>query len=84
MSAHANYAPGPAFGSDVHKDGDNWTLIVVRELHHAPQHVRQAITDPWHLHHWAPFDVDGSLATEGATVHLVRAGAATPPISPTR
>jgi uncharacterized protein YndB with AHSA1/START domain len=83
MSTHANYTPGSAFGADVHKDGDNWTLIVVRELRHAPEHVWQAITDPEHLHQWAPFDVDGSLATEGATVHLARAGAPTQHISPT-
>ena len=59
------YAPGHAHGADVRKDGEKWTLILVRELHHPPEKVWQALTDPAHLRQWAPFDVDGSLATVG-------------------
>jgi uncharacterized protein YndB with AHSA1/START domain len=69
------YAPGPASGAQVRKDGENWTLILVRELRHSPEKVWQALTEPAHLHEWAPFDVDRSLGTVGATVKLTTVGA---------
>jgi hypothetical protein len=43
------YAPGPASGAQVRKDGEKWTLILVRELRHSPEKVWQALTDPAHL-----------------------------------
>ncbi|MBV9303535.1 MAG: SRPBCC domain-containing protein, partial [Acidobacteriaceae bacterium] len=43
--------------------------------------VWQALTEPAHLREWAPFDVDGSLGTAGATVNLTWAGA--PTVQPT-
>src|SRR5580704_18048322 len=67
------YSPGPAFGAQVRKDGEKWTLILVRELRHSPEKVWQALTDPAHLREWAPFDVDGSLGTVG-TVKLTWMG----------
>ncbi len=70
------YAPGPANVAQVRKDGEKWTLILVRELRHAPEKVWQAITDPAHLHEWAPFDADGSLGAFGATVKLTWVGTA--------
>ena len=73
MINREQYAPGPASGAEVRKEGEKWTLIVVRELRHAPQKVWQALTDPAHLHEWAPFDVDGSLGSLG-TVNLTWAG----------
>ncbi len=60
------YAPGPASGAQVRKDGEKWTLILVRELRHPPEKVWQALTDPAHLREWAPFEADGSLGTVGA------------------
>ena len=69
MTDREQYEPGPASGAQVQKDGDNWTLILVRELHHPPEKVWQALTDPAHLREWAPFDVDGSLGAVG-TVNL--------------
>jgi len=57
------YTPGPASGAQIRKDGEKWTLILVRELRHAPEKVWQALTDPAHLREWAPFDADGSLGT---------------------
>jgi uncharacterized protein YndB with AHSA1/START domain len=69
------YAPGPAHGAQVQKDGEKWTLILVRELRHAPEKVWQALTDPAHLHEWAPFDADGNLGAAGATVKLTTVGA---------
>ena len=35
MTAREQYAPGPASGAQVRKDGEKWTLILVRELRHA-------------------------------------------------
>ncbi len=65
MSNRASYEPGAATGAEVRKDGDTWTLILVRDLRHPPATVWQALTDPEHLREWAPFDADGSLATVG-------------------
>src|SRR5215470_15651910 len=69
------YAPGPASGAQVRKDGEKWTLILVRELRHSPEKVWKALTDPTQLREWAPFDADGSLSMAGATVKLTTVGA---------
>lgn len=78
MNNRNHYTPGPASGAEVRKHGERWTLILVRELRHAPEKVWQALTEPEHLREWAPFDVDGSLATPGATVKLTWTGAPAP------
>jgi len=77
MTDREQYAPGPAGGAEIRKDGENWTLILVRELRHAPEKVWQALTDPEHLREWAPFNVNGSLAKVG-TVNLTWIGTPTP------
>ncbi|MDE3161670.1 MAG: SRPBCC domain-containing protein [Acidobacteriota bacterium] len=74
MTDQEPYTPGPARGARVHKDGEKWTLILVRDLRHAPDLVWQAITDPAHLREWAPFEADGRLDTVGSTVKLTWAG----------
>jgi len=74
------YIPGEATGAEVRREGQRWTLILVRELRRAPEKVWQAITDPAHLREWAPFVADGSLATAGATVNLTWVGAPGKPI----
>ncbi len=79
-----HYVPGPASGARVDKDGDNWTLILVRELRHSPEKVWAALTDPTHLREWAPFDADGNLGETGATAKLTTIGAPTPLVSETR
>ena len=76
MTDREQYTPGPASGAEVRKDGEKWTLILVRELRHSPGKVWQALTDPAHLREWAPFDVDGSLGTVG-TVKLTWVGTPT-------
>jgi len=81
MTDRGQYTPGPASGAQVRKDGEKWTLILVRELRHPPEKVWRALTDPAHLREWAPFDVDGSLGTVG-TVNLTWVG--TPQVSETR
>lgn len=84
MNRHTPYTPGPATGARVEKDGERWTLVLMRDLRHSPEKVWQALTDPAHLHEWAPFDAGGSLATTGATVTLTTVGAPTPQVSETR
>jgi uncharacterized protein YndB with AHSA1/START domain len=75
MSEHTQYMPGSANLAHIQKDGDKWTLVLVKELRHPPEKVWQAITDPAHLRQWAPFDADGSLGTAGTTVKLTTVGA---------
>ena len=55
MTDRELYTPGPASGAQVRKDGEKWTLILVRELRHSPEKVWQALTEPGHLREWAPF-----------------------------
>ena len=68
------YTPGPASGAQVRKDGEKWTLILVRDLRHSPEKVWQALTDPAHLREWAPFEADGNLGKVGAIVNLTWMG----------
>jgi uncharacterized protein YndB with AHSA1/START domain len=75
MSSREEYMPGPAAGAEVRKDGENWGLILRRELRHPPEKVWKALTDPASLREWAPFDADGSLSTVGSTVKLTTVGA---------
>jgi uncharacterized protein YndB with AHSA1/START domain len=75
MIDREQYQPGPASGAQVRKDGERWTLILVRELRHSPEKVWLALTDPKHLREWAPFESDGSLGTVG-TVKLTWVGTA--------
>ena len=60
--------------AEVLKDGDKWTLVLVRDLSHPPEKVWKALTDPAQLHEWAPFDSDRNLATVG-TAKLTTVGA---------
>src|SRR5690348_14760646 len=84
MISREQYTPGPASAAHVEKDGEKWTLVVVRELRHPPEKVWQALTDPAHLREWAPFDADGNLGTVGSTVKLTTVGAPTPHVTETR
>jgi hypothetical protein len=74
MADSVQYTPGPASGAQVEKGEDKWTLILVRELRHAPELVWEALTDPAQLREWAPFDADRSLGTAGSTVTLTWSG----------
>jgi uncharacterized protein YndB with AHSA1/START domain len=77
------YIPGPASGAKVHKNGEDWTLILVRELSHPRERVWEALTDPQHLREWAPFEVDGDLGRVGSTVNLSVVNAPRPIVSET-
>jgi len=76
------YSPGAASGAQIQKDGEKWTLVLVRELSHPPEKVWKALTDPEHLRQWAPFDSDQNLGRVG-TVKLTTVGTPTPMVSET-
>ncbi len=82
MMSRETYQPGPAAGAEVRKEGENWTLVLMRELRHPPPQVWRALTEPAQLREWAPFDADRSLAGPG-TVRLTAVGAPTPQVSET-
>jgi len=83
MTDRDQYTTGPAFGAQIRKDGEKWTLILVRELRHSPEKVWRALTDPVHLREWAPYDADGDLGTVGTTVRLTTVGAPKPHVTET-
>src|SRR5438094_3154949 len=65
MSTREQYAPGAASGAEIRKEGEKWTLVLVRDFPHPPAKVWKAITDPEHLREWAPFDSDRNLGAVG-------------------
>ncbi len=77
MTDREQYTPGPASGAQVRKNGEKWTLILVRDLCYSPEKVWQALTDPAHLREWAPFESDGSLGAAGTIVNLTWSGTST-------
>jgi uncharacterized protein YndB with AHSA1/START domain len=81
VSDRAEYTPGAAAGAHVEKDGEKWTLVLVRDLRHPPAMVWEALTDPAQLAEWAPFDASRDLGTVGP-VTLSTVGA--PQVSETR
>ncbi len=83
MSGRTQYAPGAAFGAEVQKDGDKWTLVLVRDLRHPPARVWEALTDPEQLREWAPFDADRNLGTPG-TAKLTTVGSPKPHVTETQ
>ena len=80
MSNRGKYAPGPASGAKIEKDGEKWTLVIVRELRHPPARVWTALTEPEHLREWAPFDPDRNLGAVGPA-KLATVNAPTPNIA---
>src|SRR5438477_1391252 len=83
MSSRDPYAPGAASGAEVRKDGEKWTLVLVRDLPHPPAKVWKALTEPEHLREWVPFDSDRNLGAVG-TAKLSTVGAPAPHVSETR
>jgi uncharacterized protein YndB with AHSA1/START domain len=82
-SNREKYAPGAAKGAQIRKEGDQWTLVLVRDLPHPPAKVWKALTNPEDLRAWAPFDSDRNLGTVG-TAKLTTVGAPTPQVAETR
>ncbi len=88
MIEREHYTPGPANIAQVRKERgangeEKWTLILVRQLRHAPKKVWEALTDPVHLREWAPFDADGNLGVAGTSVKLTTVGAPVPRVTET-
>jgi uncharacterized protein YndB with AHSA1/START domain len=83
MTVREQYTPGPA-NAQIKKDGENWTLVLVRELRHPPEKVWKALTNPAQLRDWAPFDADRNLGTAGTMVKLTTVGAPTPHVTETK
>jgi uncharacterized protein YndB with AHSA1/START domain len=57
-----DYQPGSPGEASVQQDGAQWTLVLTREMPHAPSLVWSTLTDPGQLSQWAPFDADHSLS----------------------
>jgi uncharacterized protein YndB with AHSA1/START domain len=83
MNDLAPYIPGPANLAHIQKDGEKWTLVLVKELRHSPEKVWRALTDPAQLREWAPFDADRDLGNVGSTVKLNTVGIPTQRITET-
>ncbi len=83
MNNREPYVPGAASGAEIQKDGEQWRLVLVRDLAHPPARVWQALTKPEHLREWAPFDSDQDLGAAG-TAKLTTVGAPTPLVSETQ
>jgi uncharacterized protein YndB with AHSA1/START domain len=83
MASLQQYEPGAATGAQIRKDGENWTLILVRNLKHPPAKVWEALTDPDHLREWAPYDSDRNLGEVG-TAKLTTVGAPKPHVTETQ
>lgn len=52
MTKREKYEPGAAAGADARKDGETWTLILVRDLGHPPAIDRRFISwgaAGWHV-----------------------------------
>jgi len=83
MKSREQYEPGAAFGAEVRKEGEQWTLVLVRDLRHPPAKVWKALTDPEQLSQWAPFESDRNLGVVG-TATLSTVGAPTPHVTETQ
>ncbi len=75
MNYRETYSPGPADMAHIEKNGEDWTLVLVKHLRHAPEKVWKALTDPAQLSEWAPFDSDVNLGVTGVTANLTTVGA---------
>jgi uncharacterized protein YndB with AHSA1/START domain len=69
-----DYRPTPTGAVEARRDGDRWTLVLVRELAHPPRRVWNALTDPGELRAWAPFDADRDLGTTGPATLTMAGG----------
>jgi uncharacterized protein YndB with AHSA1/START domain len=62
----------PLADVEAHEEGDQWTLVFVRDLRHPPAAVWAALTDPARVREWAPFTSDRDLGAAGeATLTMI-------------
>lgn len=64
-SSPEGFDPGPLADVSWHKDGFRATLVMARELGHAPEAIWPLLTLPEHLKLWSPFEPDRALDTVG-------------------
>ena len=83
MTDREQYTPGPASAEVRKEEGRNWTLVLTRQMRHAPEKVWAALTEPGQLREWAPFDADRAMGATGATVKLTTVGAPSPNVTET-
>jgi uncharacterized protein YndB with AHSA1/START domain len=83
MTDRDQYKPATAYGAEVRKDSEKWTLVLVRQMRHSPDKVWRALVDPAEISQWAPFDADGNLGVAGAKVQLATVGAPSSQVSQT-
>lgn len=69
-----DFRPTPPGEAAVVRDGDRFTLVLVRELAYPPERVFRALTDPAELAAWAPFDADRDLAAPGPATLTMAGG----------
>ena len=67
------YVPSSLAPVSAREEDGRWTLVFTRVLHHAPDRVWMALTDPAELAAWAPFDTERTLGHTGPTT-LTMAG----------
>ena len=83
MTPREQYTPG-AMTANVEKNGENWALVITKDLQHSPDKVWDALTDPAQIREWAPFDADGNMGAQGNTVMLTTVGAPSPHVTETK
>ena len=84
---HETFDAGPLANVTARHDHDGrWTLVFVRELHHPPEKVWDALTDPAQLARWSPFSADRNLGRSGDATLTMLGGDVVPdlPASVTR
>ena len=59
MNSRETYTPGAASGAEIEKDGDTWTLVLIRDLRHPPAKVWEAITERHDVSGAPPVRSDG-------------------------
>ena len=75
MSDRKQYAPGPPRGAQVRKDGEKWTLILVRELRHSPEKSLAGAHRPGASARVSALLRSMRAGTVGTTVKLTTVGA---------
>lgn len=66
------FEPSPLSEVDCRPRGDQWTLVFVRDLRHAPERVWAALTEPAQLREWAPYLASRDLSSVGdATLTMI-------------
>ena len=66
------FEPSPLAEVDCQPDGDQWTLVFVRNLRHSPERVWAALTEPGQLSEWAPYSASRNLGSPGeATLTMI-------------